>query len=172
MFELLIQVTDLPVEGREFSFTEPRIWTGPLAEFGLPWRLGPRFRADLTIQPHDQGCLISGTMAGSVVMPCSRCAEDYEHRLDVRIQEFEPFPGRPASEESCWIVSRGGLSFLDAAGFLWEQFDLALPVKVLCSPSCRGICGVCGANRNLAPCECAGRTRDPRWDALGSVHVS
>lgn len=172
MFELLIQVTDLPAEGREVSFTEPRIWTDPLAEYRLPWRLGSKFRADLMIQPHDKGCLVGGTMSGSVVMPCSRCSEELEYAMDVEVEEFEPYPGTSASDEACWIVARQGLLYLDAAGFLWEQFDLALPVKILCSPSCRGICSACGANKNLVACECAGQADDPRWDVLRSLHLS
>lgn len=39
---------------------------------------------------------------------------------------------------------------------LWEQIHLALPVKPLCAPDCRGLCPTCGANRNTAPrCGCA-----------------
>lgn len=39
---------------------------------------------------------------------------------------------------------------------LWEQIHLALPVKPLCAPDCRGLCPTCGANRNAGPrCGCA-----------------
>lgn len=39
---------------------------------------------------------------------------------------------------------------------LWEQIHLALPVKPLCAPDCRGLCPTCGANRNAGPrCDCA-----------------
>lgn len=39
---------------------------------------------------------------------------------------------------------------------LWEQIHLALPVKPLCAPDCRGLCPTCGANRNTdRRCGCA-----------------
>lgn len=39
---------------------------------------------------------------------------------------------------------------------LWEQIHLALPVKPLCAPDCRGLCPTCGANRNtVRRCGCA-----------------
>ena len=39
---------------------------------------------------------------------------------------------------------------------LWEQIHLALPVKPLCAPDCRGLCPTCGENRNAVPrCGCA-----------------
>jgi uncharacterized protein len=37
---------------------------------------------------------------------------------------------------------------------LWEQVALELPLKVVCSEACRGICPVCGKNRNLEECSC------------------
>jgi uncharacterized protein len=41
-----------------------------------------------------------------------------------------------------------------------------VPIKRLCRPDCRGICPVCGADRNLESCECSPAARDARWDAL------
>jgi uncharacterized protein len=155
MFELLVQVTGLPAVGRKFSFAEQRIWTDPVAEFGLPYRFGSPMKAELEVHPHEQGCLISGVIRGSLYMSCARCAEETEHRADLEFQEFETFPDTAASEENGgWIVSKDGLLFLDVAGFLWEQFQLALPVKALCSPVCLGVCVTCGANRNQVACAC------------------
>ena len=44
--------------------------------------------------------------------------------------------------------------------------SLALPMKPLCREDCRGLCRVCGANRNTAPCTCDPRPPDPRLAAL------
>lgn len=173
MFELFVQVTDLPAAGREFSFAEQRIWTEPVAEFRLPYRIASPMEAKLLVQPHEQGCLVGGVIRGSLFMPCARCAEETEFPVQVEFQEFEAFPGAVLSEEGGgWIVPKDGLLFLDAAGFLWEQFQLALPVKALCSPVCRGICISCGANKNQVACGCAAQTGDPRWNALRSLHFS
>ena len=35
MPELWLDITDIPAEGREFSFSDQAIWTGPVAEFSL-----------------------------------------------------------------------------------------------------------------------------------------
>lgn len=170
MLELLVQISDLPVEGRELSFTEQRIWTDPIAEFCLPYRLGALFEANLVLQPHQEGCLVSGAMHGSLIMPCARCAEELEYRMDVEFQEFGSFPVESSSEEESWWIKSGeGLFFLDAAGFLWEQFQLALPVKALCSPLCRGICTLCGANKNQVSCDCFAQAGDPRLSALRTM---
>jgi uncharacterized protein len=38
---------------------------------------------------------------------------------------------------------------------LWEQVALELPRKVVCAEACRGVCSVCGKNRNREACSCA-----------------
>ena len=40
---------------------------------------------------------------------------------------------------------------------LREEILTAYPDRILCSDTCRGLCGNCGANLNVAPCDCAGQ---------------
>ena len=47
-----------------------------------------------------------------------------------------------------------------------EEILLALPAQVLCRESCRGLCPVCGVDRNLSTCDCEARQIDSRWEAL------
>ena len=49
-----------------------------------------------------------------------------------------------------------------------EQFYLALPMKPLCREDCRGLCPVCGINRNRETCSCQATWVDPRLEALKS----
>ena len=50
---------------------------------------------------------------------------------------------------------------------LREFVLLALPMQRVCSEDCKGICPVCGQNRNQKECQLPVRTRvDDRWAAL------
>ena len=49
------------------------------------------------------------------------------------------------------------------------ETTLAIPMKPLCDPGCRGLCPVCGVNRNLNPCACAERAPDPRLAVLKTL---
>jgi uncharacterized protein len=49
---------------------------------------------------------------------------------------------------------------------LREQFQLALPMKPLCTEGCRGLCPECGANLNRTRCDCAPMWEDPRLAPL------
>jgi len=42
---------------------------------------------------------------------------------------------------------------------------LALPMQRVCSEVCKGICPVCGRNRNEVDCDCKVETTDDRWSA-------
>jgi uncharacterized protein len=52
---------------------------------------------------------------------------------------------------------------------LKEQILLALPVKQVCQPSCKGLCPQCGKNLNVESCDCVTSMPDPRWSALEDI---
>jgi uncharacterized protein len=58
---------------------------------------------------------------------------------------------------------------IDLSHMVVEQIVLALPMKPLCKPDCRGLCALCGANRNLESCDCAPEESDPRWAPLKTL---
>ena len=62
---------------------------------------------------------------------------------------------------------RDGL--LDIVELLREQFQLALPMKPLCSAACRGLCAQCGTNLNRTECVCGPAWEDPRLAPLKSL---
>ena len=43
---------------------------------------------------------------------------------------------------------------IDLGQMMLEQFYLTLPMKPLCAADCRGLCPVCGINRNRGTCLC------------------
>ena len=63
------------------------------------------------------------------------------------------------------LVPAGAVN-IDISGPVCEALALELPLKPLCKADCRGLCPVCGANRNETVCECKIERADSRWDAL------
>lgn len=55
---------------------------------------------------------------------------------------------------------------MELEDILREQVLLALPMQRVCREDCRGICPVCGKDRNETPCDCRERPADDRWGAL------
>ena len=60
---------------------------------------------------------------------------------------------------------------INPAALAWEELSLALPVKPLCHSDCKGLCPVCGCNRNTDSCTCESDQGDPRLAALRGLHV-
>jgi uncharacterized protein len=50
-----------------------------------------------------------------------------------------------------------------------EQLLLSLPAQVLCREECKGLCPVCGGDRNLTDCKCQEAETDPRWAGLKEI---
>jgi uncharacterized protein len=55
---------------------------------------------------------------------------------------------------------------IDLTDVVREQLYLALPMKPLCREECKGLCPVCGVNRNRETCTCQEVWVDPRMAAL------
>ena len=116
---------------------------------------------------------MAGSFSGSVLVPCDRCAEEIEIPLAGEFESFEE-PSAKADEllGECRIRRAKNVLDLDAAGYLWEQFMLALPVSPLCAEECKGLCPKCGVNRNQETCACAEDKGDPRLAVLRNLKLS
>ena len=64
----------------------------------------------------------------------------------------------PRDELDVGFYSGNGIELADV---VTEQLILVVPMKVICRADCRGLCPICGANRNLESCNC----REPRADS-------
>jgi uncharacterized protein len=166
MSELWLDITDIPASGREFSFSDPQVWTGPIGEFGLAHRLEDAvapMEITFSVTPEGRGMLIRGRLVGAVVTPCDRCAEEARLSLDSTFELYEDLPlVDEISLEPALLRRRGKVLELDVASLAWEQFLLAMPVKPLCEENCPGLCPQCGQNLREGPCGCASDAGDPR----------
>lgn len=53
-----------------------------------------------------------------------------------------------------------------------QYSEMAAEMRPLCKPDCPGLCPVCGADLNIAPCQCDRTPADPRWAALFALQRS
>ena len=71
-----------------------------------------------------------------------------------------------AGEAEMGFYEGDGLELNDV---LREFVLLALPMQKLCDENCKGICPVCGQNRNQNECRCQTAAGDDRWAALKEI---
>ena len=97
-----------------------------------------------------------------LVIPCDRCLEDVKQVIKIHTSKEVNLSAteeqREALDETDYI---DGIS-LDAEKFAYGEILVNLPMKVLCSENCKGICNRCGTNLNHGDCGCDTTELDPR----------
>ena len=64
------------------------------------------------------------------------------------------------------LAPPGRLNLVDV---LREDIWLAWPRDAVCRPDCKGLCPICGANRNQGECRCERGDADHPFAALGRI---
>ncbi|MGH7452866.1 MAG: YceD family protein [bacterium] len=97
---------------------------------------------------------------------CDRCAKEIETSLFGESRSvFSSDEEMAARDEEVHLIAADAKE-LDITDDIRDTLALSLPMKLLCSEDCRGLCAGCGANLNEEPCRCAAPDADPRWEAL------
>ncbi len=134
--------------------------------------IGPGFHRPVTVsataeKTGNQVFLnVSAEAYGSFL--CDRCLTEFEKILAPRyrmIYVFEEAEADRFDPSEVQVISPSQ-SVIDIADDLRQALLLSVPLKLLCSESCKGLCPRCGTNWNLASCSCRDVRDDQRWEAL------
>jgi len=163
---MIIRVAEIPEDGLQIE--GPGAFPRPFQDSS--WALND---LSLTVEKDGEAVFVKGEVVASVPQHCGRCLEPYlvTVRSDVDAR-FVPNPRRRGEEFELGAddletdVYDNGV--LDLTALLETETTLLLPMKPLCREECRGLCPVCGGNRNLTDCHCEVSVDDPRWAPLKS----
>ena len=120
---------------------------------------------------------IEGSFQVDLATECDRCLGPADFHLKDRYDLFyHPSEDEPASDEVEIDAGGAEIAFyegdgLELADVIKEQVLLSLPMQRVCRDDCRGICPVCGSNRNEVPCHCEVKPADDRWGALRNIRL-
>lgn len=95
---------------------------------------------------------LTGNIKAKVRNQCARCLEPVIFPIETTLAAvFFPTGHEPENSD---VYRYKGFT-VDIFPSIRERFLLALPQRVLCREDCRGLCPVCGINRNNETCDCA-----------------
>jgi uncharacterized protein len=126
----------------------------------------------------DPGYYLRARLSYDQTLACGRCLKPIVEHVEPEIELMIVQAGGShdahhgaeqelgESELSVQVVEG---EVLETDPILLEQLQLNIPMSALCQPDCRGLCPVCGADRNVADCSCEERTVDSRWSALAAL---
>lgn len=118
---------------------------------------------------------VKGHMAVRMESDCDRCLAAALFPIDADFDLFYRPEGTGIRSEEAELgageveiayYSGDGLELKD---ILREQVLLALPMQRVCREDCKGICPVCGQDRNSGDCGCEVKLFDDRWAALKNL---
>lgn len=159
-----IRLSEIPDEGLDIEDEESiGAVTGGVAD-----RVALSLRADKI----GTEIRLTGKLRAGLNFECSRCLKPFVADTSIPVDlVFVPAEDivrkeghELASDEMNTGFYRGGE--LDMAEISGELVLLNIPMKPLCSESCRGICPVCGADLNERSCDCSERSGDERMQVL------
>lgn len=116
---------------------------------------------DLVAESVLEGVEVSGHVAGSMHFSCSRCLVEFERPFDHEVRET--FIAVASGEEERYEIEG---AHIDLEPMVRDVVVLTIPPYPLHDPECKGLCPVCGADRNSVDCGHREEKIDLRWEPL------
>jgi len=126
----------------------------------------------------DPGFYLRGHLSYDQTLSCNRCLAPIHEPAssEVELMILVEKPGSKGEERGEHELKEGDMGvlwldgeILETRPILLEQLQLNIPMKPLCRPDCKGLCPVCGGDRNRVACACEEASPDPRWAALAAI---
>ncbi len=112
----------------------------------------------------EEGLFVEGTVESQLRLECVRCLEPFAFPITLELAELFRMPGAQLKPDVIYAVGERGE--IDLAPLIREYAWLAIPMKHLCDPECKGLCPHCGVNLNTDSCQCEEIHIDPRLAPL------
>ncbi len=116
----------------------------------------------LTRKGSDQ-ILVQGRMSATLLLTCDRCLRIYSQNVDTGLDFICEINGsRYQGVREIDLTAREldimqlEEAVIDLGEIIRQQLYLSVPQQRLCAHDCKGICPICGADRNSSPCRCSG----------------
>lgn len=140
-----------------------------------PFRVVEPVDLKLTVHKDNARYRLVGRLTTTLEQSCGRCLEPFREPVDASF-DIRYLPHSENAGDVEREVEEDDLSdafyrdeVIDLRQLMEEQFYLALPMKPLCRPDCKGLCPNCGTNLNETTCECEIRWEDPRLAGLKAL---
>ena len=172
-----INVSKIPDGGMNLRFEKDGAWLRGFLTEAEPFAFTLR-RIDVvcSVRRIKETVFIEGSVTASAEAPCCRCLETARMPLRSSFKyTFSPAPVEPQEEVE---LSAEDLELayyeedtIDLDRVIFEQIMLQMPIKPLCTETCKGLCPHCGIDLNLASCHCEAETFDERLAVLKKFKV-
>ncbi len=99
----------------------------------------------------------------SILASCNRCLSDVTLSIPISVDETVTVAeGKVVTDTDIGPYSFVDDEDIDLDELILSEILVNFPAKILCQDDCKGLCPVCGKNRNIYDCDCDTTVLDPR----------
>lgn len=148
------------------------VYQHTLAEDAATMELGSQFQdqvvARVTIEKSGTQIFLKTALSLNGSFTCDRCLSPFLSSLTPSYRMCYVTEGGDDSnmDPAELQVVPPGFSVIDMTDDVRQTVLLSVPLKLLCSENCKGLCPHCGMNLNFGTCTCTESVVDPRWEQL------
>ena len=152
---MLIDVRDIADRRKDFSFNEDL--TLSRSGIDIPCTVavtGQVYKAN-------GDYITEGSIKAVLNLSCDLCLTSFKSELDMDLNEV--YSETPDPDKELWELSD---KTIDLKPAVIANIMLSLPMQVLCSEQCKGLCPKCGHNLNDGDCGCDRGYVNPQFEGL------
>ena len=112
---------------------------------------------------------VEGTVSLTFRTYCDRCLIEVPTILELNFDRMIKSPEVAEEDEDADDLSFMEGYCLNVETFVYNEIIGNWPAKILCKDDCKGLCLVCGQNRNLKECGCNTFVPDPRMAVIQDI---
>jgi uncharacterized protein len=169
---VLITLEELQLHRISVSKTYP---VGSLDYHGAEFRQVGDLKFDAVAELVGAEIRVRGHLGTVIECSCDRCLGLVQIPVERDLDLFYRPMKEIAREEEIEISDdESDVAFyhekgIELADVVSEQVILSIPMKVVCRADCKGLCPVCGVNRNLELCNCSKQTPETSSSPFSSL---
>lgn len=134
------------------------------------------FRLDVELATPSHGTYVmTGYLTGTTLEPCRRCLTPVTVKIEDRfrvVYQEDSRESEAGSDDDDIVRLPPGATRIDISREVRDRLFLETDWYALCGEECRGVCSICGQNRNEGDCDCAATSAtDSRWRALRDLAI-
>lgn len=123
------------------------------------------------VQPIGEDFLTDLVVESEGSFVCDRCGKTFGRKIKGKVQTLFCYEKSFKTEEGDEVkLLQPSDRELDISRDVVDALLLSIPVKILCSENCLGLCPNCGTDLNIETCSCPRENDDSPWDVLKNIN--
>lgn len=115
---------------------------------------GYKFLSDISVKGNmsyqNEKLIVNATANFKIFAICDNCGENFEKNVSFNFQEAFVENYNSNNEED-YLINQNTIE-IDKP--VIDNLLLNIPTKMLCKNGCKGLCSICGKNKNFYSCNC------------------